>query len=354
MTIALAGRGEHGLEHLHLFSARKRHLGDRDRWQRFAADYRLAFLFAFRFQHHVPGQRLKFGELVHLIIVEQKFYNGKSVKLFSFFACRFLGCLIITSVSDIFILTERREAVAVLTLNRPEKLNALSPKLLSELADKLEELNKDEKVRVCILTGGPKVFAAGADIDSMAKASPVDIYLRNTRALWQRIWLLDKPVIAAVNGVAFGGGCELALSCDLIVAGSSALFGQPEIKLGIMPGAGGTQRLTRAIGPYRAMELVLTGEPITAQQALEFGLVSRVVSDEKVLDEALALAKLIAERPPVAVRLARQAVRFGAERTLLEGLELERRNYRMLYDTHDQKEGMAAFLEKRQPRFKGH
>jgi enoyl-CoA hydratase len=257
-------------------------------------------------------------------------------------------------MSEIFILTERKEAVAVLTLNRPEKLNALSPELLAELADTLEELNKDESARVCILTGGPKVFAAGADIDSMAKAGAVDIYIRNTRALWQRIWSLDKPLIAAVNGVAFGGGCELAMSCDLIIAGSTARFGQPEIKLGIMPGAGGTQRLTSAMGPYKAMELVLTGEPITSQQAMEFGLVNRVVADDKVLEEALALANLIAERPPVAVRLARQAVRFGAERTLLEGLELERRNYRMLYATDDQKEGMDAFLEKRKPTFKGH
>jgi len=257
-------------------------------------------------------------------------------------------------MSEIFILTKRKDAVVVLTLNRPEKLNALSPELLEELADKLEELNRDEKIRVCILTGGPKVFAAGADIDSMAKAGAVDIYVRNTRSLWQRIWSVDKPLIAAVNGVAFGGGCELAMSCDLIVAGITARFGQPEIKLGIMPGAGGTQRLTRAMGPYKAMELVLTGEPITAQQAFDLGLVNRVVADDKVLEEAFALANLIAERPPIAVRLARQAVRFGVERTLLEGLELERRNYRMLYDTDDQKEGMAAFLEKRQPKFKGH
>jgi len=177
--------------------------------------------------------------------------------------------------------------------------------------------------------------------------------LRLTRLQAQRLWALDKPLIAAVSGVAFGGGCELAMSCDLIVAGETARFGQPEIKLGIMPGAGGTQRLVRALGPYRAMELILTGDPISAAEAHQAGLVNRVVADDKVLDEALALAMLIAERPPVAVRLARQAVRFGMERTLLEGLEIERRNYRMLYDTEDQKEGMAAFLEKREPKFKG-
>lgn len=251
-----------------------------------------------------------------------------------------------------YVSVELRGAIALVTLNRPERLNALSAEVLGELAEQLEALNKDEAVRAIVLTGGPKVFAAGADIDAMAKANPVDILLRNTRKLWQRLWALDKPVIAAVNGVALGGGCELALGCDLIIAGESAKFGQPEIKLGIMPGAGGTQRLARAIGPYRAMEMVLTGEPISAADAHAAGLVNRVVPDERVLEEALALAQLIAERPAVAVRLARQALRYGAERNVVEGLELERRNYRMLYDTADQKEGMAAFLEKRKPGFK--
>lgn len=252
-----------------------------------------------------------------------------------------------------FVLVERNEAVAIVTLSRPDKLNALSPELLAELVAVLEKLNADTDVRAFVLTGGPKVFAAGADIESMAKATPIDTYVRKTRELWHRIWLLDKPLIAAVNGVAFGGGCELAMSCDLIVAGESARFGQPEIKLGIMPGAGGTQRLTRVVGPYRAMEMVLTGEPISAQEALNVGLVNRVVPDNKVLEEALTLAQVIAERPPVAVRLARQALRFGMERTLLEGLEIERRNYLMLYDTDDQKEGMSAFLQKRKARFRG-
>ncbi|HLD94317.1 MAG TPA: enoyl-CoA hydratase-related protein [Anaerolineales bacterium] len=252
-----------------------------------------------------------------------------------------------------FIKVVRKEAVAILTLDRPGKLNALSPELLAELANDLEVLNADSEVRVLILTGGPKVFAAGADIESMSKASPIDIYLRKTRELWQRIWSLDKPLIAAVNGVAFGGGCELAMSCDLIVAGESAQFGQPEIKLGIMPGAGGTQRWAQAVGPYRAMEVVLTGEPISAQDALSVGLVNCVVADDKVLDEATQLAQIISERPPIAVRLARQALRFGVERTLLEGLEVERHHYLMLYDTEDQKEGMSAFLEKRKPTFKG-
>lgn len=256
-------------------------------------------------------------------------------------------------VSADLVLIEKRGTVAVATLNRSDKLNALSAELLQMLAENLETLNADKDVRVVVITGGTKVFAAGADIQAMAEASPVDILLRNTRQLWQRLWALDKPLIAAVNGVAFGGGCELAMSCDLIVAGESARFGQPEIKLGIMPGAGGTQRLARALGPYRAMELILTGEPISAAEAHAAGLVNRVVADDRVLEEALSLATLIASRPAVAVRLARQAVRFGNERTLLEGLEIERRNYTLLYDTEDQKEGMRAFLEKREPKFKG-
>lgn len=256
-------------------------------------------------------------------------------------------------MSESLVLIEKKDAVAVVRLNRPDKLNALSPEMLAALADAYESLNADAAVRVLVVYGGEKVFAAGADIAAMAQASPVDIYLRNTRALWQRLWAIDKPVIAAVRGVAFGGGCELALGCDLIVAGETARFAQPEIKLGILPGAGGTQRLARAIGPARAMELVLTGEPISAAEAKAAGLVNRVVPDERVLEEALALAATIAERPAVAVRLARQTLRYGVERTVQEGMELERRNYRLSYDTQDQKEGMSAFLEKRKANFQG-
>lgn len=251
------------------------------------------------------------------------------------------------------VLIEHKTPLAIVRLNRPDKLNALSPEMLRALAEAMESLNADEQVRVIVLYGGERAFAAGADIEAMAKAGPVDIFVRNTRALWQRIWGIDKPVVAAVRGVAFGGGCELALGCDLIVAGQTARFAQPEIKLGIMPGAGGTQRLARAIGPARAMEMVLTGEPLTAEAALQAGLVNRVVPDEQVLDAAIELAAVVAERPAVAVRLARQALRYGLERTLQEGMELERRNYLMAYDTQDQKEGMAAFLEKRKAKFTG-
>lgn len=256
-------------------------------------------------------------------------------------------------MSEPLVLIEPQSPVALVRLNRPDKLNALSPEMLLALAEALERLNVDDGVSVIVLYGGERAFAAGADIEAMAQASPVDIYLRNTRALWQRIWAIDKPVVAAVRGVAFGGGCELALGCDLIVAGETARFAQPEIKLGIMPGAGGTQRLARAIGPARAMEMVLTGEPLAAPAAWQAGLLNRVVPDERVLDEALELARRVAERPAVAVRLARQALRYGYERTLLEGMDVERRNYLLTYDTQDQKEGMAAFLEKRKADFKG-
>lgn len=243
--------------------------------------------------------------------------------------------------------------VAILTLNRPQVLNALSPAVLEALCQGLETANADPDVRAIILTGNARVFAAGADIQVMADASPVDILRRNTLRYWQRIQAIEKPLIAAVSGFAYGGGCELAMACDLIVASETAKFGQPEIKVGIMPGAGGTQRLTKAVGPYRAMEMILTGEPITAQEAFAAGLVNRVVPVERCLDAAKELAHLIAARPPVAIRLAREAVRYGVETTLRDGMMVERRNFVLLFDTQDQKEGMRAFLEKREPEFKG-
>lgn len=255
-------------------------------------------------------------------------------------------------MADKLVLREDRGAISILNLNRPEKLNALSPELLQQLAAQLATIQTQDKLHVVVITGGNKLFAAGADIKAMAGLSSVGVLQSGTRDLWKAIWAFEKPLIAAVNGLAFGGGCELALSCDLIVAGESARFAQPEIKLGIMPGAGGTQRLAAAIGPHRTMEMVLTGEPISAEQAHAFGLVNRLVPDHKVLETALELAKLVAGRPQVAVKLAREAVKVGVERTLAEGHKVERRNYRLLYDTEDQAEGMAAFLEKREPKYK--
>jgi enoyl-CoA hydratase len=255
--------------------------------------------------------------------------------------------------ADDLILIEREAPIAIVQLNRPEVLNALSPEMLSALATALEGLDGEVEIRAIIITGGSRAFAAGADIRAMAQFTPTDVLRADTLQYWQRIRRINKPLIAAVSGYAYGGGCELAMSCDLIVASETARFAQPEIKLGIIPGAGGTQRLAKAIGPHRAMEMVLTGEPLDAPQAYAFGLVNRLVPPERFLDEAKQLAGLIARRPPIAVRLARQAIRHGVETSLREGMEVERRNYTLLFDTHDQAEGMAAFLEKREPNFKG-
>ena len=254
---------------------------------------------------------------------------------------------------DEIVLTEALGAVGLVRLNRPEALNALSPAMLEEVAAALESFDANSSIRVIVLTGTARVFAAGADIKAMAEASAEDMANLDTLRYWKRMQAVQKPVIAAVSGYAFGGGCELAMQCDLIVASESARFAQSEIRVGIMPGAGGTQRLARAIGPYRAMEMVLTGEPITAEDAHRYGLVNRVVPVERFLDEALALANLIASRPPIAVRLAREALRYGSETTVREGLLLERQNFYMTFDTDDQKEGMRAFIEKREPFFKG-
>lgn len=257
------------------------------------------------------------------------------------------------TASETLVLLESRGPVALLRLNRPEALNALSPDMLAALADRLEACDADEKVRVVIITGSERVFAAGADIKAMAAASPMDMVRLDTLTYWERMNRISKPVIAAVSGFAFGGGCELAMQCDLIVASETARFAQSEVKVGIMPGAGGTQRLARSIGPYRAMEMVLTGEPITGEEAFRFGLANRVVPVERYLEEAFALAEKIAAGPPVAIRLAREALRRGMETTLRDGLQVERRNFYLAFDTEDQAEGMKAFIEKRKPDFKG-
>ena len=251
------------------------------------------------------------------------------------------------------VFTEKDGPVGLVRLNRPEVYNALSPEMLGAISDALEALDGDPAIRAIIITGNDRAFAAGADIKSMAPASPMEIMRIDTLAYWKRIRAINKPLIAAVSGYVFGGGNELAMHCDLIVASETARFAHPEIKLGVIPGAGGTQWLVKAIGPYRAMEMVLTGEPLSAAEAYSLGLVNRLVPVERYLDEAKELAQTIAQRPPVAVRLARQALRHGLENTMREGLEVERRNFMLLFDTADQKEGMAAFLEKRPPEFEG-
>jgi enoyl-CoA hydratase len=242
---------------------------------------------------------------------------------------------------------------ALIQFNRPDVLNALNIRLMEELVEALEQLDRDPEVHVIILTGNEKAFAAGADIKEMADASAVDMLLRDQFARWDRIRKIKKPLIAAVSGFALGGGCELSMSCDIIIASESAKFGQPEINIGVMPGAGGTQRLTRAVGKARAMEMILTGGMIPAEEALRAGLVNRVVPVECYLDEAKALAREIASKPPVAVRLAKEAVLKSFDTTIEGGLEFERKNFYLLFASEDQKEGMQAFVEKRKPEWRG-
>jgi len=243
------------------------------------------------------------------------------------------------------ILVERDEErrVALLRFNRPKQLNALNGQVMDELCNALEALDRDEAIRVLVLTGNERAFAAGADIGEMAGASPIDMLRTNRIAQWDRVRRIGKPVIAAVNGWCLGGGCELAMALDLIVAGESARFGQPEINLGVIPGAGGTQRLARAIGKSRAMEMILTGEPIDAREAHRLGLVARVVPSELLVEDALALATRIATKSPLALRLAKEAVNAAYEMSLTDALAHERRLFYLLFASEDQKEGMAAF-----------
>ena len=251
------------------------------------------------------------------------------------------------------ILVDRDERVGIVTLNRPNELNALNFQLVSELANALEELDRDEEIRCIVITGaGGKAFAAGADIKEMSDKSPIEMMLGGFQD-WERIRRIQKPLIAAVGGYALGGGCELAMHCDMIVASENTRFGQPEINLGVMPGAGGTQRLARTLGKYRTMEMVLTGLQVTAQEMADHGLVNRVVPQGKHLTEAVKLAKEVTARGPIALRLAKQAVLASFETTLEEGLEMERKNFFLLFATEDMREGMRAFIEKRKADFKG-
>ena len=256
---------------------------------------------------------------------------------------------------DQLILVERDAArrVALLRFNRPKQLNALNGQVMDQLCEALEALDRDDAIRVMVVTGSERAFAAGADIGEMAGATPIEMLNGNRIAQWDRVRRVSKPVIAAVAGWCLGGGCELAMALDLIVAAESARFGQPEINLGVIPGAGGTQRLTRAIGKSTAMEMILTGEPIDAREAQRLGLVSRVVPNELLVEDALSLAAKIATKSPLALRLAKEAVNAAYEMSLTDALAHERRLFYLLFASEDQKEGMAAFLEKREPDFKG-
>jgi len=244
-------------------------------------------------------------------------------------------------------------AIGVITLNRPQALNALSYGLVKDLSLAMQELDHDPEVRVIIVTGGDKVFAAGADIKEMAERGPFDERIQERLAYPDKINKITKPVIAAVNGFALGGGCELAMSCDIIVASESARFGQPEVNLGIIPGSGGTQRLTHVLGKHRAMELILTGDMLNASEAERLGLVNRVVPGELCLEEAKNIAKKIAAKPQLAIKAAKEAVLKSANSPLDEGLEFERKSFYLLFASEDRTEGMKAFLEKRKPEFKG-
>ena len=243
--------------------------------------------------------------------------------------------------------------IATITLDRPKVLNALSPAVIAEVGQALSELDADDAVRAVVITGGPKVFAAGADIGDMAERSAAEQLNRDQTGAWSPISGFKKPLIAAVNGYCLGGGCELALMCDMIIAGDSARFGQPEINLGIIPGAGGTQRWPRTAGKFAAMEVMLTGGMISARRAYELGLANKVVPAEMSVAVAQRMARQLAEKPPVAVRLAKESVQKAFETSLAEGLAAERRSFYFLFSTDDQKEGMRAFLEKRKGVFKG-
>jgi len=251
------------------------------------------------------------------------------------------------------ILVETRGRVGLVTLNRPKVLNALNDALMNELGDALAAFDADEAIGAIVITGNDKAFAAGADIGVMKDRSFRDVYMGQyiTRN-WERLRSIRKPVIAAVAGYALGGGCELAMMCDILIAAETAKFGQPEIKLGIIPGAGGTQRLPRAVGKAKAMDLVLTGRMMDAAEAERAGLVSRVVPADRLIDEALAAAERIAEFSLPSVMMAKEAINRAYESPLAEGMLFERRLFHALFATEDQKEGMAAFVEKRKPKFK--
>lgn len=251
------------------------------------------------------------------------------------------------------LIVTKESGYAVIQFNRPEVLNAINMSVMQELVDVLEGFEKDDEVRCIILTGNEKAFAAGADIKEMADASAMEMLIRDQFARWDRIRKIKKPIIAAVSGFALGGGCELMMTCDIVVASETAKIGQPEINIGVMPGAGGTQRLTRAVGKVKAMEMVLTGKMISADEALRWGLINKVVPVEYYLQEAKNLAKEIAGKPPVAVRLAKEAILKAFDTTIESGLEFERKNFYLLFASDDQKEGMKAFVEKRKAEWKG-
>lgn len=245
------------------------------------------------------------------------------------------------------------ENIAVIELHRPDVLNALNRKMVTEIVTAMEIYDRDEHVRVIVLKGSGRAFAAGADIDEMANDDSITLELLNQFAEWDRLALIKKPTIAAVHGFALGGGFELALSCDLLFAADTAEFGFPEVNIGVMPGAGGTQRLTKLIGKTKALEWLWTGERMSAREAYELGIVNRVIAPELLHEETMRFAKKLAKQPPLSVRLIKEAVNKAVDYSLYEGMQFERKNFYLLFSSEDQKEGMAAFIAKRKPRFQG-
>jgi enoyl-CoA hydratase len=249
---------------------------------------------------------------------------------------------------------QKEERIAVIKLSRPEALNALNSQMVKELISALDELNSDSNIRCVIITGDERAFSAGADIKEMVDVSSVEMAMtEHFFPLWDKVGRYPKPIVAAVSGFVLGGGLELAMSCDIIVASETTVLGQPEIDIGVMPGGGGTQRLTRAVGKYKAMEMILTGKRISAEEAFRYGLVNIVVPKELFLEEAKKVAKMISEKSPVAIKLAKAAINKALEVGLSQGLDFERELFYLLFSSEDKKEGMKAFIEKRKPEFKG-
>jgi len=252
-----------------------------------------------------------------------------------------------------YVLSSVDGPVGIVTLNRPKQLNALAGPLMRELGEAVEAHDADASIRAIVITGGPTVFAAGADIREMSNATPVDMLARSFSAQWDRIGKVRKPLIAAVAGYALGGGCELAMLCDIIVAGDNARFGQPEINIGLIPGAGGTQRLTRSVGKFVASEMILTGRMLGAEEAFQRGLVARIVPRELIVEEAVRLGKDIASRAPIAVQLAKEAITQAFEGRVDDGIALERKAFYLLFATQDSHEGMRAFIDRRAATYEG-
>ncbi|MEH7377288.1 enoyl-CoA hydratase/isomerase family protein [Neobacillus drentensis] len=252
-----------------------------------------------------------------------------------------------------YIETSVENEIGFITLNRPKQLNALNRTMVSEIVSAAEEFDRDTQVKVILLSGHGKAFSAGADIDEMANDNPITLELLNQFADWDRLSLVKKPIIGAVKSFVFGGGFELALSCDLLIATGDTLFSFPEVTLGVMPGAGGTQRLTKLVGKTKALEWILTAERINAETALKYGIINKIVAPELLMEEAIAFARKIAAQPSFAVRMIKDSVNKAVDYSLYEGMQYERKNFYLLFASEDQREGMEAFVEKRKPNFTG-